>query len=61
MSNKNSNGSKYTSIRVSEEAARKLKALSGMNGKPIVAVVEDLVNEAFENRVKEISKNPANF
>ena len=61
MGNKNSDGTKFTSIRVSEEAARKLKALSGMNGIPITAVIEKLAEDAFNERIAEISENPDNF
>jgi 6-phosphogluconate dehydrogenase len=47
MADKEDNGTEYSSLRVLAETNRKLKVLSGLKDKPIIAVLEEMVNKEY--------------
>ena len=47
MSKNEDNGPEYASLRILAETNRKLKVLSGLKDKPILAVVEELVSREY--------------
>lgn len=46
----------YTTIRVFVRTARKLKALSGMSENTMSGILEDLVEKAFQEKVRKLAE-----